>query len=94
MSDNGAIQGVNIATLGNVKLGSPNDCFMDSDDKCAEQQLIFNHLFSSQKYKSSIFLCCSLANTKRNLKLCLMLCLNALTLIECLDPACHFVHSA
>lgn len=44
MSDNGAIQGVNIATLGDAKLGSPNDCFMDSDDKCAEQQLIFNHL--------------------------------------------------
>lgn len=48
----------------------------------------------SRKYKSSIFLCRGSANTKRNLKLCLMLCLNALTLIECPDPACHFVHSA
>lgn len=45
MSDNGAIQGVDIATLGDAKLGSLNDCFMESADKCAEQQLIFNHLF-------------------------------------------------
>lgn len=45
MSDNGAIQGVDIATLGDAKLGSLNDCFMESVDKCVEQQLIFNHLF-------------------------------------------------
>lgn len=45
MSDNGAIQGVDIAALGDAKLGSLNDFFMESADKCAEQQLIFNHLF-------------------------------------------------
>lgn len=45
MSGNGAIQGVDIATLGDAKRGSLNDCFMESADKCAEQQLIFNHLF-------------------------------------------------
>lgn len=45
MPGNGAIQGVDIATLGDAKLGSLNDCFMESADKCAEQQLIFNHLF-------------------------------------------------
>lgn len=35
MSDNGAIQGVDIATLGDAKLGGLNDCFMESVDKCA-----------------------------------------------------------